>query len=59
MEHTIILLQATHIAVLLSVVKESSIFTHKFNLDSREVATDYAKLELNSLNCGYKAKITL
>jgi hypothetical protein len=39
MEHQILLLQARHITVLPEVVKESSIFTHKFNFDAREDAT--------------------
>jgi hypothetical protein len=38
MEHTILLLQARHITILPSVVKESSIFTHKFNFVVREDA---------------------
>jgi hypothetical protein len=39
MEHPITLLQARHITILLSVVKESSVFTHKFNFDTREDVT--------------------
>jgi hypothetical protein len=39
MEHPIILLQVTHITILSSVVKESYIFTDKFNVDTREDAT--------------------
>jgi hypothetical protein len=39
MGHPILLLQARHIMILPSVVKESSVFTHKFNFDAREDAT--------------------
>jgi hypothetical protein len=64
MEHTILLLQARRITILPSVVKESSVFTHKCNPEAREDATgamtiSTRTLELNSLNCSYKIKIYL
>jgi hypothetical protein len=37
MEHPVLLLQARHM-ILPSVVKKSSIFTHKINFDGREDA---------------------
>jgi hypothetical protein len=40
MEHPIFLLQARHITTLPSVVKELSIFTHKFNFNAREDAIE-------------------
>jgi hypothetical protein len=44
-------------------VKESSVFTHRFNFDAREDAAgaimiSTRKHELNLLNCSYKTKIT-
>jgi predicted membrane GTPase involved in stress response len=50
--------------ILLSVVKEPSIFTDRCNFDAREDATgaitiSTRKLELKSLNCSYKIKIDL
>jgi hypothetical protein len=38
MEHPALLLQARYITILLPVVKESSVFTHKFKFDAREDA---------------------
>jgi hypothetical protein len=43
-------------------VKESSVFTHKCNVDAREdaagaITISTRKFEINSLNCTYKTKI--
>jgi hypothetical protein len=49
--------------ILPSVVKETFIFTHKFNFDVREdaagaITISTAQTELYSLNCSYKTKVT-
>jgi hypothetical protein len=37
-EHLILVLQVRHMTILPSIVKQTSVFTHKFNLDTREDA---------------------
>jgi hypothetical protein len=55
MEHAVFLLEARHITILYSFVKESSVFIHKFNFCTRGDATG---TNLNVTRCSVKTKIT-